>query len=195
MKRIQSDETMLVQRARQGCRRSFARLWNVHAAALRAVVVRWVPRQLVDDVVQDVALAALAGIGSLRGGAANFAAWLRAIAHHRACTLLARQRRRLTLLACDEATIAGAPAEVPGGLDGEQRSELRGALRRLPPCYRQPLRLRFLLGLSPPEIAARLGMTHGSVRVSLCRALRRLRADFLASGLAVAALVRFGAVG
>lgn len=181
---IPSREAMqLVPRARAGCRRSFARLWNEHVDALRAAIVRSVPGQLADDVLQEVALAALAGIGSLRGTTgADFAAWLRAIARNRANSMLVHQGRRLALLSLDEGAVAQALADCPGALDGAQRNELRGALRRLPPCYRLPLRLRFLRGQSPPEIARRLGMTQGSVRVSLCRALRRLRVLFGAPG-------------
>jgi len=35
----------------------------------------------------------------------------------------------------------------------------------LPEAYREPLILRFVEGMSGPEIAARTGLTHGSVRV------------------------------
>ena len=49
------------------------------------------------------------------------------------------------------------------------------AIRALPEAYRETLMLRFLAGLTGPEIAARTGLTHGSVRVNLHRGVAMLR--------------------
>ena len=48
-------------------------------------------------------------------------------------------------------------------------------LRTLPETYRESLTLRLVEGLTGPEIAARLGLTHGSVRVNLHRGMQMLR--------------------
>lgn len=166
----------LVRRARAGCRFSFACLWNSHVARVRTVVSRSLRGSAIDDVVQEVALGALAGIRALRADdEATFVAWLQTIARNRTRTALAVAGRDRTLVdgdgpAVDElASLAGDPA------DSLQRREVWAALRRLPRCYRRPLRLHFLRGHTGPEIAARLGLSIGSVRVSLCRGLRRLR--------------------
>src|SRR6266571_3140469 len=50
------------------------------------------------------------------------------------------------------------------------------ALRSLPDAYRETLILRLVEGMTGPEIAARTGMTHGSVRVNLHRGMQQLRA-------------------
>ena len=42
--------------------------------------------------------------------------------------------------------------------------------------YRETLILRLVEGMTGPEIAARTGMTHGSVRVNLCRGMEQPRA-------------------
>jgi RNA polymerase sigma-70 factor, ECF subfamily len=68
---------------------------------------------------------------------------------------------------------------------GFERSQaLRDALLRLPPDQREVLVLRHLVGLSPSEIADRLGKTEGSVhglhhrgRGALQQALRELEAS------------------
>jgi len=52
---------------------------------------------------------------------------------------------------------------------------LLNAVRELPEAYREPLILRFVEGLTGPEIAARTGLTHGSVRVNLHRGMQILR--------------------
>jgi RNA polymerase sigma-70 factor (ECF subfamily) len=45
----------------------------------------------------------------------------------------------------------------------------------LPEAYREPLILRLVEGLTGPEIAAKTGLKHGSVRVNLCRGMQMLR--------------------
>jgi RNA polymerase sigma-70 factor (ECF subfamily) len=45
----------------------------------------------------------------------------------------------------------------------------------LPEAYREPLILRLVEGMTGPEIAERTGLTHGSVRVNLCRGMQLLR--------------------
>jgi len=49
-------------------------------------------------------------------------------------------------------------------------------IRSLPKAYRETLLLRFVEGMTGPEIAARTGLTHGSVRVNLHRGMQQLRA-------------------
>jgi RNA polymerase sigma-70 factor (ECF subfamily) len=46
----------------------------------------------------------------------------------------------------------------------------------LPEAYREPLVLRFIEGMTGPEIAERTGLTPGSVRVNLHRGYEMLRA-------------------
>ena len=53
----------------------------------------------------------------------------------------------------------------------------------LPEAYRETLVLRLCEGLDGPEIAARTGLTHGSVRVNLTRGMALLRPLLAARGL------------
>ncbi len=48
-------------------------------------------------------------------------------------------------------------------------------IRRLPEAYRETIILRFVEGMTGPEIAARTGLTPDSVRVNLCRGVKLLR--------------------
>ena len=48
-------------------------------------------------------------------------------------------------------------------------------------AYRETLILRLVEGMTGPEIAARTGMTHGSVRVNLHRGMQQLRAKLSSS--------------
>ena len=53
--------------------------------------------------------------------------------------------------------------------------EILALIRRLPEAYRETLVLRFVEGMTGPEIAARTGLTPASVRVNLHRGMKLLR--------------------
>ena len=141
-------------------------------ATVRACIVRRVPPPCIDDVMQDVALAAWRGLPRMRG---DFGAWVRTIASRRAadaCRRWQRERRHLEAAA----VVEGLASD--GRIEEEAAASRRVLdwLRCLPRAYRRPLWLRFVRGCTGNEIAERLGSTPGSVRVTLCRGLRHLRA-------------------
>lgn len=138
---------------------------------VQAVLCARVAPDGVADLVHDVFLTAMGRIDSLRDGAA-FAGWLAVIARRRAADW--RRRRR------DVVPLEDAANELATD-DGPAREERAGAeaalvvIASLPEAYRETLMLRFVAGLSGPEIAERTGLTHGSVRVNLHRGVALLR--------------------
>ena len=68
--------------------------------------------------------------------------------------------------------LAASEGDPEGTFDAR---EAVAAIRSLPEAYRETLMLRFVAGLSGLEIAARTGLTHGSVRVNLHRGVEMLR--------------------
>jgi RNA polymerase sigma-70 factor, ECF subfamily len=74
--------------------------------------------------------------------------------------------------------------ETADSLDGKntekdhdyQAIEILETIKNLPDAYRETLILRLVEGMTGPEIAARTGMTAGSVRVNLHRGMQQLRA-------------------
>jgi RNA polymerase sigma-70 factor (ECF subfamily) len=66
-------------------------------------------------------------------------------------------------------------ADATDGTD-VMRAHALTALQALPEAYRETLVWRLVEGLSGPEIAARTGLTPGSVRVNLCKGMAMLRA-------------------
>src|SRR5262249_54314423 len=107
---------------------------------------------------------------------AAFPAWLCAAARNAGRDALRRRRARRAASMVDE----------PADRAGEQRDAAAGALeliRTLPDAYRETLVLRLVEGLSGPEIAARTGLTHGSVRVNLTRGMALLRPLLQQAGL------------
>jgi RNA polymerase sigma-70 factor (ECF subfamily) len=67
-------------------------------------------------------------------------------------------------------------------LRSERADLVRRALRRLPPRYRTCLLMREAEGLSCDEIGARMHLSSGAVRTTLCRARQRLRSEYVALG-------------
>ena len=57
----------------------------------------------------------------------------------------------------------------------ELGEQVLALIRGLPESYRETLILRLVEGLTGPQIAERIGMTHGSVRVNLSRGMAQLR--------------------
>ena len=60
---------------------------------------------------------------------------------------------------------------------GDTATRLAAAVERLPAHFREAVRLRYLEGLTPKEIAAALGTPERTVRTHLLRGLRQLRAE------------------
>jgi RNA polymerase sigma-70 factor (ECF subfamily) len=171
-----SEDEVSVRAARNGNRAAFGRLYERYARMVHGVLLSKVPLDAVDDLVQDVFIRALRRVSTLRKSE-SFAAWLAAIArnvandYHR-CSVPEEQ--------LDESISDGEiRRETPHG-DSSRVDQASGlavldAIRTLPEAYREPLILRFVEGMTGPEIAERTGLTHGSVRVNLHRGMQLLR--------------------
>jgi RNA polymerase sigma-70 factor (ECF subfamily) len=160
-----SEQSRLVAAARAGDRAAFGRLYARFGRMVHGILLARVPRTEVDDLVQDVFLLALRRLDALRDPEA-FGPWLAMIARNRATDFFRRDRE-------DTVTL---PEELAGPRhpEGEAMAVL-AAIRRLPVAYREPLILRLVEGMTGPEIAARTGLTPGSVRVNLHRGMQMLR--------------------
>ena len=158
------DETHWIEAARRGDRDAFERLYDRYAAMVHGILLARVPRLDVEDLVQEVFLTVYLRLKTLRDAAA-FSGWIAMIARNRATDHMRRVPRTEEL---SEDLPAGDASEV------EARTIL-GAIRSLPEAYRETLILRLVEGMTGPEIAARTGLTPGSVRVNLHRGMTQLR--------------------
>src|SRR6267142_7198334 len=77
------DAGALVSSAREGDRAAFGRLYDRYGSMVHGILLCRVPPREVDDLVQEVFLAALRQLHALRD-ASRFGAWLAAIARNRA---------------------------------------------------------------------------------------------------------------
>jgi RNA polymerase sigma-70 factor, ECF subfamily len=161
-----ADDAGLVIEARRGDESAFGALYARYARLVHGLLLARVPRDDVDDLVQEVFLTAWKRLDALRDTAA-FGGWLVMITRNRAADFHRRD-------------IGHQP--LPVGLQAHDATAARtealaalAAIRSLPEAYRETLVLRLVEGLTGAEIALRTGLTEGSVRVNLHRGMKLLR--------------------
>jgi RNA polymerase sigma-70 factor (ECF subfamily) len=168
---LQGDD-LLIGAARDGDRAAFGRLYDRYARMVHGILLSRVPPGEVADLVQEVFLSALRQLHALRD-VARFGAWLAAITRNRANDYYRKTGPENTLT---EPASENQPEQRPNNHAVEEQAALiLAAIRTLPEAYREPLILRLVEGMTGPEIAARTGLTHGSVRVNLYRGMQLLR--------------------
>jgi RNA polymerase sigma-70 factor, ECF subfamily len=169
---VDDSDPPLVRAAQNGDRSAFGALYQRYVRMVHGILLARVPRAAAEDLVQDVFLQALPRLSSLRD-ATRFGGWLAVIARNRANDYY-RQKGPATQCEDEFCKDSGAGARPRLG-QLEDGLFLLEAIRSLPETYREPLILRFVEGMTGPEIAARTGMKHGSVRVNLHRGMQMLR--------------------
>jgi len=160
----------IVKAAQAGDREAMQELYVMHAAAVEAHVRRIVGgRHDAEDVTQQVFAKLLTELHRYRPGDPPFAAWVLRVAHNVAIDHLRRMR---VMPSWTEADGAERPADDAAR---ECSVSLRVALGDLPADQRNVLLLHHLVGLSPSEIALRLGRTGHSVHCLHHRGRRSAR--------------------
>ena len=168
---LQGDDSLILA-ARDGDRAAFGRLYDRYARMVHGILLARVPPCEVDDLVQEVFLAALRQLHALRD-VTRFGAWLGTITRNRANDYF---RRAIPVEKVTEPVDENQAESRSNDHAAEQEAALiLEIVRALPEPYREPLILRLVEGMTGPEIAARTGLTHGSVRVNLYRGMQLLR--------------------
>jgi RNA polymerase sigma-70 factor, ECF subfamily len=159
-----TPEVILVTSVIEGNHDQFARLYDLYSPLVHGILLARVPRNEVDDLVQDIFLHALKKLHTLRDRAA-FGPWIAMIARNRAMDF--HRRSRETVQVTDD--MCGTDSS------GARATEMLEIIRSLSDAYRETLILRLVEGMTGPEIAARTGLTPASVRVNLHRGMKLLR--------------------
>jgi RNA polymerase sigma factor (sigma-70 family) len=152
-----------------------------HDRWLRTIVLaRLGERQAVDEVMQEVALAAVAQRAPL-SDLARVGAWLYRLAVRQALLYRRRHGRQRKLVGAFAASRVGdlGLSQTPDPLDmllrDERRTLVREALGRLPRRDREILLLKYSEDWSYRELAGHLGVSESAVEARLHRARQRLR--------------------
>jgi RNA polymerase sigma-70 factor, ECF subfamily len=123
------------------------------------------------DVVQDASLRALKYFAGFRGTtAADGRAWFLTIVRNTAYTWRQRGRNDAAATEFNEELHSDGPVD-----DRAAAIDVREALERLPPEFREVIVLRELEGLSYKEIGEVTGVPVGTVMSRLARARKRLQ--------------------
>jgi RNA polymerase sigma-70 factor (ECF subfamily) len=154
---------------------AFAQVYRAHnQKLLRYCQYRLRDRHEAEDVMQESFVRAWRSMPANAYGT-NFYPWLRVVAGN-LCTDVLRKRSRSEPVADIE------PGTVDGGMDRiteeEDRQMVRQALMRLNDRHRSALMMREDEGLTYDEIAARTGVTSGTVESLLWRARQALKREF-----------------
>ena len=126
-------------------------------------------RALAEDLVQETLLRAWRSLDSLREEAAA-RRWLTTILRNEFMREISKRR---DTVAIDDLPLIDPRASV-GGADTDVQ-DVRRAMWKLAPEYREPLALQVLMGCTTQEIAEMLDLTQGTVLTRLHRARNQLR--------------------
>jgi len=184
--RLQADPTqtadcdeLLVARFGDGDESAFDAIVRGHCSDIAALANRllaW-PGD-VDDVVQDVFLAAYLGLKKFRCRS-TLKTWLFTITINQCRRHRYRQMLRLKALSKHSRNASPAPADAADkpAISKETFSRVQRAVRALPPKYREPIVLRHLQELPMKHVSDILGITVNTLQVRLSRARKRLKQD------------------
>jgi RNA polymerase sigma-70 factor (ECF subfamily) len=170
-----TEEQALVERFRRGDDTAFDRIVERHSAEVAALANRllgW-PGD-VDDVVQDVFVAAFVNRRKFRGDC-RLRTWLFTITVNKCRSYRLRRRLRAMRVTGFEPAANEEPGAEQPAMDGETFARVRQAVQALPRKYREVVVLRYLQGLEPAEIGGLLRVKVNAVQVRLNRARARLK--------------------
>jgi RNA polymerase sigma-70 factor, ECF subfamily len=170
------DDEALAEKARDGCRVSFAALIERHYDRIYRLAWRVTgKRSQAEDIAQDVCVKLAVAIRSFRGEAA-FSTWVWRITLTTAADWR-RAERRITLVEPGRvAVLIDAAAErAPSPEDEVIGAELWRAVRALPEQQREAVLLVYGEGLSHAEAAGVMGCREKTVSWHLHEARKRLK--------------------
>ena len=177
--RIHESDLQLVAAILQRDRKATAHLVELHADAVhRYVWRRLTPKvDLVDDVVQDVFVAAWRGLAAY-SGEASLQTWLVGIARNK---VEDHYRRTLAVplqsLEQEDVPLTAGSTDLDAVVEqGRQEQRAAQVLSRIPYEYAAALRWRYWEGRSAREMAAAAGRSEKAVERLLARARAKFKA-------------------
>ena len=155
----------LAKLARAGDRAAFDVLCDRYLPVVYNRLRARLPLEAVDDVTQEVFVAAVRGIRRYQGQS-SFRTWIAAISRHKVADYYRGRSRRPETTTFDEEL--NSPAVRA---DLEECVLVRVALQRLPAHYQEVLLLRFAEGLPFEQVAGALGISPEATKSRYRRAV------------------------
>lgn len=124
-------------------------------------------RGAAEDLLEATFLELLQKGHTIRGGAASIKVWLFRAAYFNALDHLRKVKRRMEDLTEDHDVLDVLDHDLgpeEHAVDSDLRSRVREAMSHLSPDQRQVLLLRYVAGLSAPEVAVVLDKSDGAIR-------------------------------
>ena len=154
----------LVVAAQRNDRDAFGQLYRLYYRPIYNLARFYLPQQA-EDIVAETFVRAWSGIVRYRDTGRPFVTWLYGIARH-----IVADERRARRRVEPRSELPDSPTEM----EHDDRIMLAMGMERLPAGQRRVLELRYLLGLSHPEIAVLLQKSVGAVKAQRWRALQSL---------------------
>lgn len=175
------DEELVKLVAERDDRSAFAELVERHQRGVFSLLHRILgPDDEIEDIAQNVFIAAYRGLRTFRGNA-RFGTWLYRVTYNQACSALRRRStKKEKMLVQHPEDETGSPIEFAdqGSADPSElllAKQVWRAVGRLPTQSRAVVELFYGRGMSYPEIAEALDLPVGTVKTHLHRARNHLR--------------------
>jgi len=173
------DDELLVERFNRGDKSAFDRIVDAYSAEIAVLANRllgW-PGE-VEDIVQDVFVAAFLGLKKFRCEC-SLKTWLYTITINKCRSYRYRRILRLKIFsqALTESSFAEWRAQENTSMEREIFERVRRAIRALPAKCREPVVLRYLQELPTDQICRILGVSKNALHVRLHRARELLKQE------------------
>jgi RNA polymerase sigma-70 factor (ECF subfamily) len=174
---FEDEDIQLVERMARGDTEALARLYDLHAPLLLALVRRIVARtEIAEDIVHDVFLEAWRRAADYDPERGSVRTWLALRARSRSLDYKKSSAVLKNVSLGEPRTLDSLLGSVDDATLAPDRARIRAALLDLPEEQHKVLLLGYFEGLSSSEIAERMGCPVGTVKSRVAAALGRLRA-------------------
>ena len=169
---IQLDE--LVERCKQGDRRSFGEIYEKYARAMYNTILRIVNHTAdAEDVLQESFCDAFAAIESF-AYKSTFGAWLKRIVVNKSINALRKKKMDIIDIEKTSAVHLAEDDRIDENEIQFKVEEIKKAVKELPNGYRTVLSLHLFEGYDQEEIAEIMQISHTTVRTQYMRAKQKL---------------------
>lgn len=177
VRRLASSEQRRVEAAQDGNREAFDGLVADHQSEIRKFVGKRVAKEQVDDLLQDIWVAAWTSMGEF-DSRSRFRTWLYGIAINKCKTHYRSQQRRVVHLSLDDVL---PEKQRPAAQGSDLEAQLSSFIEMLSDNHRQLLDLYYYGELTLPEISKLLDRNLNTVKYQFYRAHTEL-ANLLKEG-------------